>query len=414
MSSAVARCTACVAALLAAPLLGWGIAVAANNVGIELLPALVAGGAVALLAFAGMIIFLSQASLRSRPLLLGSGGFILGSVVIYGCLIAAPALPAEFANQNHRPSSAMQRTPRELALEATTDRQHGRVASWPKSGLKPPVKGPWKDWLLKNSETIETAWTRIAPARDWMRRVNACEGYDDYYEQVDSPRLSVPQVRDLVLVQSAHLRLLLTQGRVAEATQEYRELLRFSAHIGEGSRCNLTFMISTMIENHALDVAEALLDDQALPAELRAVLSEFLGDAKRDRRDLAGYARVLRSQASAFSATKRTHEKMLSPELLQLPSFLRGIPLLFNPDDTNLRYHQAAAAMSADILGGRPDFRRAWSERAERESNHLSFKNPGGAHVVADFWSSAARFVENELKLLERRAALRARLRAAD
>ncbi|HTQ30198.1 MAG TPA: hypothetical protein VMI53_03225, partial [Opitutaceae bacterium] len=203
------------AALAAAPLVGWGSAVILARAGVKTIsvstqpsaqiglitfkfgPAIslnlnfqqwafaIWSGVAIAIVFAIVVTTVAwRFSYRYRH-----GGFILSGAVFAAAVSGyvwlawdEPPLP-KIDPTRLVPNPGMRRPPRELFLKATRGQDNG----WPTALIASWKDEPSLEWLHEHADEIRADWMQLAPVSDWVRQINSYGSFDDYCYAPEEP-----------------------------------------------------------------------------------------------------------------------------------------------------------------------------------------------------------------------------------
>jgi len=343
---------------------------------------------------------LARLSARCRMGVVLSGLLLMTAGAIYAWMLwDAQPLPIESARL--QPHAKYARPPRALVLQATKDPEFGQAADWPRGGAVSQEGEPSAQWLKEHASEIRANWKELLPVRDWVKRVNSFDGFDDYAETITAPILDFQPLRQFDLASKNMALLLGSEGHGDEAGPILADLLIFGRHLRGGSRALVTLMIGVVCEKEALRTLDALVLRDELPPASRKMLAEALRPSTDEWDDLE---RSLRNEVSFAGKLLPREEPRGRFVETWIPRPL--LVLGFNRNSTLRLYSDYMINLSDLARAGNIAQVRAVEQQHQEAMNRLHLKNYVGRLYFDLFPPQIAKVAEKLKELRGERARL--------
>jgi hypothetical protein len=203
------------AGLLAAPLIGWSVAVMLSRFGVtrfvlespfggvltlsckEGIPGvpLQLGGGVAVVVGIFISYLLVRLNLRWSKGWQVTGATLLCCAGCYTWLMWDGPMPKPIPMEKLLPHPGVVCMPREQVFEACMDNPFSKVADWPVRLIELKDAECSMSWAREHETEIRANWEKLKPVREWIDRVNRFEAFDDYVDDFSKPILRFQPLR---------------------------------------------------------------------------------------------------------------------------------------------------------------------------------------------------------------------------
>jgi hypothetical protein len=261
-------------------------------------------------------------SSKSRFGIVLSIAIFISAGIGYGWLVWDEPLLPRVDPAQLLPIAGVHRTPREFVLEATNDPKFGHAKDWPTSWIVWGKDELSPEWLHAHAAEISAHWEQLAPVRDWVRRVNNYEGFDDYCDSFGSPIPAFKPLRAFGYTSHQMALLLASKGHADEAVPILVDSMVLGRKLGDGSRTLVTLMVGCVIEKDAIGTLEVMANHSALSADSRHRLEALL---RSPTNEWDNFDRVLLNEAACM------RNWILSDDFARAITQLRGRDIVMRP-----------------------------------------------------------------------------------
>lgn len=307
------------------------------------------------------------------------------------------------------PKAGVHRTPREFVLEATNDPKFGHAKDWPTSWIVWGKDEPSPEWLHAHAAEIRANWEQLAPVRDWVRRANNYEGFDDYCDSFGSPIPAFKPLRAFSYASHQMALLLASEGHADKAVPILIDSMVLGRKLGDGSRTLVTLMVGCVIEKDAIATLEVMAKHSAFSTESRHGLEALL---RSPTNEWDNFGRVLLNEAACMrnwilgDDFARAITQLRGRDIVMRPLMLLG----FNRHATINRYHREMTAGAQLAKCGNIAALQEW-EQTHAGQNQWHVKNVVGQSLVDNvIHPDLTKIVYTLQHLREKRASLAATL----